>query len=51
MQPVFRSSLTAIHVIAIAKTSDIKNYGCESLLQSFINDMEELASVRLSILP
>ena len=50
MQPVFRSSLTAIHVIAIAKTSDLRNNGCESLLQSFINDMEKLASVRFSIL-
>ena len=45
MRPVFRSSITAIQVIAVAKTKDIKDYGCEALLNSFINDIENLSSV------
>ena len=47
MCPVFHSSLSAIQVMGIARTQDIKNFGCEALLCSFINDMENLASVSI----
>lgn len=47
MHPVFRSPISAIQVMGIARTQDIKNFGCEALLGSFINDMEKLASVSI----
>jgi hypothetical protein len=44
IRPVFRSSLKMIFILAIAKTVDIKRYGCEVLLNDFIEDMSKLSS-------
>ena len=47
MRPVFRSSISAIQVMGIARTQDIRKFGCEALLGSFINGMEKLASISI----
>lgn len=45
IRPMFRSNLRAIQLLAIAKTSDIRSYGCAKLLHEFIDQMNLLASV------
>ena len=45
IRPIYRSHLRAIQLLAIAKTHDIRVYGCDSLLQQFVLQMNQLASV------
>ena len=42
---MFRSNLRAIQLLAIAKTSDIRSYGCVKLLHEFIDHVNLLSSV------
>ena len=44
-RPVLRSSLQAMQLVAIAKASDIHTYGCDSLLQPFVESTNLLARV------
>ena len=43
IRPIFRSNLRAIQLLAVAKTSDIRTYGCEALLQPFVQQMNLLS--------
>ena len=45
IRPAFRSSLQAVQLVAIAKASDIHTYGCDSLLQPFVEKTNVLARV------
>ena len=45
IRPAFRSSLQAMQLVAIAKASDIHTYGCDSLLQPFVESTNLLARV------
>ena len=42
---MFRSNLRAIQLLAVAKTCDIREYGCSSLLDQFVKQMNLLADV------
>ena len=48
IRPVFRSSLRAIQLIAVARTADIRSYGCDALLQPFIKQVNLLGRVNFS---
>ena len=47
IRPAFRSSLQAMQLVTIARASDIHNYGCDSLLQPFVEKTNLLARVSL----
>lgn len=47
IRPIFRSSLRAIQLACLAKSSDIKEYGCDSLLKPFLEQIEQLGKVNL----
>jgi hypothetical protein len=42
ISPAFRSVLQSIQLLAVAKANDIHDYGCETLLRPFIEDMKRL---------
>ena len=43
----YRSSIRSIELIAVAKTSDIREFGIEKLIMAFISGVNELAKVLL----
>ena len=43
----YRSSIRSIELIAVAKTSDIREFGIEKLITAFISGVNELAKVLL----
>ena len=45
IRPMFRSSLQAMQLVAIAKASDIHTYSCDSLLEPFVESTNKLARV------
>ena len=47
IRPMYRAKLRAIQLLAIAKTQYIRAYGCDSLLQEFVAQANQLASVSL----
>ena len=42
---MFRSSLQSIQLLSVAKTADIRRYGCDTLLQPFIDQLNQLGTV------
>ena len=48
IRPVFRSNLQNIQLVAIAKSADIKKYGCDVLLQPFIDQINALGKVMIT---
>ena len=48
IHPIFRSNLWAKQLLAVAKTCEIRTYGCSSLLYQFIEDMNLIAEVHMS---
>ena len=44
IQPLLRSSLKSIFLLAIAKSTTIKSNGIDSILQPFIEDLKTLSS-------
>ena len=46
IHPVFRSRLQAMQLLAVAKSDDVRSYGCEVLLKIFIDQMKLLESIR-----
>ena len=46
IHPIYRSHLRVIQLLAVAKTHDIRVYGHNMLLQHFIKQINQLASVR-----
>ena len=42
---MFRSNLRAIQLLAVAKTSDIRTYGCKPLLEPFVEQMQRIGKV------
>ena len=49
IRPCLRSSLKYSQLFAIAKTSDIKSYGIDSVLQPFVSDLQTLANEGISV--
>ena len=49
IRPIYRSHLRTIQLLAIAKTHDIRAYGFDSLLQQFVAQINQLASVSFHI--
>ena len=47
LKPWYRSSIRSIQLIAVAKTSDIREFGIEKLIMPFISGVNELAKVLL----
>ena len=45
IHPMFRSSLKVIQLACVAKNSDIKEYGCDSLLKPFSEQIKQLGQV------
>ena len=45
IHPVYRASVRAIHLIAVAKSMDIRRFGCDVLLQPFIEQVNLLGKV------
>ena len=45
IHPMFRSSLKVIQLACVAKSSDIKEYGCDSLLKAFFEQIKQLGQV------
>ena len=45
IRPVYCASLRAIHLIAVAKSMDIRRFGCDTLLQPFIEQVNLLGKV------
>ena len=45
VRPLYRSSIRAIQLLAVAKTSDLRLNGCDAILQPFINQVNELGTV------
>ncbi len=48
VRPMFRSRMQAIHLFALAKASDIRCFGYDSLIKPFIQQVNELGKVRVS---
>ena len=46
IRPVFRSMLPSMQLLALATAKDIHTFGCEALLQPFVDQMKLLAEVR-----
>lgn len=44
ISPKFRSKLSSIHLITIVKTSLIVQYGIDTVLKPFIEDLKKLVS-------
>ena len=49
LSPNFRSRVSSIQLVALAKSSIINTHGMDKILAPFIRDMEKLESVRLCI--
>ena len=47
IRPIFQSNLQNIQLVTIAKSADIKKYGCDTLLQPFIDQMNALGKVTM----
>ena len=45
LNPKYRSSLSSIHLVSIAKSSVIQKYGPEKILKPFMDDIKELEKV------
>ncbi len=45
IRPVYRSSIRAIQLFAVARTQDVREYGCKALLQPFLEQMKILGKV------
>ena len=45
IRPEFRSKLSAIQLLAVAKADDIHTYGCDALLEPFVTQMKLLRTV------
>ena len=50
LSPRYRSTLRTIQLIAIARTADIRNFGVEKLLASFVTSINMLARVCYAVL-
>lgn len=46
IRPVFRSTLKAMQIIAVARADDVHTYGCNELLKPFVEQMKLLAQVQ-----
>lgn len=42
LSPMYRSQLTNIHLVAIAKTGHIDTYGMDAVLKPFVDDLKKL---------
>ena len=49
-RPFFRSVLSAVQLLAIARAEDIHTYGCDPLLQPFVDHIKLLSEVHLLFL-
>ena len=49
VRPFLRSSLKAIFLVALAKSSTIKTNGIDSILEPFINDLKQLSSSGITL--
>ena len=45
LSPKYRSFLSSIHLVSIAKSSIIKKYGPDKILEPFMADIKELEKV------
>ena len=45
ISPKYRSSLRSIHLVSIAKSSIVKKYGPDKILESFMNHVKKLEQV------
>ena len=45
ISPRYRSSLRAIQLLAVLKTSDLQKYGCRKVLEQFMDDIKLLEQV------
>ena len=50
IRPVFRSSLQAVQLLAVARAEDIHLYGCTALLRPFVDAMKLLSRVCVTII-
>lgn len=44
MSPKYRSKLSAIQLVAIAKQKDLSLYGMDAVMQPFVKDIKNLVS-------
>lgn len=44
VSPKYRSKLSAIHLVAIAKHKNLSTYGMDALLKPFVRDLKRLVS-------
>ena len=49
LSPKFKSSLSSIYLISIAKSSVIQKYGPDKILEPFMADIKDLEKVRSNI--
>ena len=49
INPELRSKLSAIHLVAVAKTKFLRKYGTKKILKNFIDTVKELSTQGLSI--
>ena len=47
LSPKFRSSLSSIHLVSIAKSSVIQKYGPDKILEPFMDDITKLEKVNI----
>ena len=45
IRPIFRSTLRNIHLICVAKSKDIKEYGVDKLIMPFVEEVNKLSQV------
>lgn len=45
IRPVFRSTLQAMQIVAVARADDVHTYGYNNLLKPFVEQMKLLAQV------
>ena len=50
IRPALRSSLKSIFLVAVAKSTTIKNNGIDSILQPFLDDLKVLASSGITLI-
>ena len=45
LSPMYRSQLSNIHLVAIAKTGHIDTYGMDAVLKPFVDDLKKLVHI------
>jgi hypothetical protein len=48
IEPMYRSSEKAIQLLCLCKTSNIKKYGIDAVLQPFMADLQKLEQANIS---